>query len=173
MQLPGIGISPGIAEGKVFVYDPHTDLKVFRRTLKDTEIEGEIKRFEEALKKTARQIQRIKTQVQRTLGEKESHIFAAHEMILSDPEFISEVKERVLREKTNVEHILQDVVARYEKMFRKIDDDYLRERAVDIRDIGNRILGNVLNRDFTEYLQRCGGLDRLDELRRQELFPAE
>jgi len=153
--LQGIGVSPGVALGEAVVF-AQEGTAVPERIIRESDVPLEIARFEEALIKTRHQIAEIQRKVGSVLGAEHASIFDAHLLVVDDRYFIDEVI-RELREKTrNVEPALSDVAGRYVEMLSQVEDDYLRERAADVRDVTRRIARNLAG----------GGIDRMDQLER-------
>jgi len=144
-MLKGIAASPGIAIGKVFLYNKE-DIAVPRTKIKISVISNEIARFEEALMKTRTEIIAIRNNISREMGVKHAEIFNAHLLVLEDRMIIDEVITRLRSEKLNVECIFEDVLRKYIRAFQKMDDEYLRERITDIEDVGKRLLRNLLGK---------------------------
>src|SRR5215210_1376118 len=133
-RFHGIGVSPGIARGTVFVYRPDDEDAPSRR-IDETEIPAEIGRFEAALLATRAQILEMQQRIAESIGAKDAGIFDAHLLVVEDRTLIDEVLRTLARDKYNVEHIFQQVANRYSKTLSEIDDPYLRERALDIHDV--------------------------------------
>ena len=144
--VQGIAASPGIAHGQVFLYTPR-ELELPAYDIKPEQRAAEIERFEKALSVTRQQIQTIKAAVQKNLGNDEARIFDAHLLVLEDPALISEVVREFETTSKNMEVCFDNVSQRYVNAFSESDDEYLRERAGDIRDVAHRMLGNLLGRD--------------------------
>ncbi len=140
--LKGIGVSPGIAVCRAQLLSFQKDSAVSRSISKD-EVPCEIARFEEALIATHEQIKHIQKQVAEVLGEEHASIFDAHLLVVDDRTFIEDVIRGLKRDLLNVEPVLLSVSNRYADMLSKVDDSYLSERAVDIRDVTKRILANL------------------------------
>lgn len=144
-MFKGIAASPGIAIGKVFLYNSE-DIRVSRYKIKASEIPGEIARFEEALIKTRSEIISIRNNISEEMGIKHAEIFNAHLLVLEDRVIIDEIVSRLRSQRYNVEYIFEDVLRRYIKAFQKMDDEYLKERITDIEDVGKRLIRNLLGR---------------------------
>lgn len=142
LELRGIGASPGIATGPVLLLRAD-DHPVPDYALPADEIPREMLRLEAALLETRRQLHDIQTRVGEVLGSDSAGIFEAHLQVVDDPSFVDEVYREVRVKRRNVERILSDVAERYARTLLQMDDDYLRERATDIRDVTRRILGNL------------------------------
>lgn len=138
----GIAAAPGVAFGKVFV---HVDNELYIPTyqIEDDEKEGEIGRFELALLKTRHEISEIRVQVAKRLGEEEARIFDAHLMVLEDPALIDETIGELNTGNQNVEFAFQKISNKYIGAFKTIDDDFIKERLNDIKDVSRRILFNL------------------------------
>lgn len=143
--LRGKPIAPGYAAGNAVVLQP-TFEAVPRRSITDSEVAGEIARFDQSLVRSTTELDEIRHRVQRELGKSHSGIFAAHMAILNDAQFINRVKQRLEREKVNVEQALDAEVAGICERMAQIDDPYLRERQQDVRDVGRRLLGHLIRR---------------------------
>ena len=118
-----------------------------------------MKRFEEALVKTRHEILGVQRQVKEGIGAHDASIFDAHLLVLEDPTLIGEVTHRVSNHKVNVESAFSDFAEQYAQTLSKIDDDYLRERVSDVRDVAVRVLNNLLGRqdelDLSEWQEPC------------------
>lgn len=153
MVYKGIPVSPGIAIGKVYLYDSKEDA-VSKYKIKEDQIPSEIARFEEALIKTRHELIGIQDKIAKQMGAEHAEIFNAHLLFLEDRSVIEQVIKRLEKEKYNVEYIFQQVGEKYVELFSKMEDDYLKERASDIRDFTKRVLCNLLGRkkqDLSEF----------------------
>lgn len=140
--MKGLGTSPGIGIGKVFVFK-EPELKIEKKEIKNTE--EEINRLELSLKKSTDEIDNIYNITLNTIGEDEAEIFTAHRMMLEDPEFLGGIKEKIKDEKVNAEWAVNEVANFYIDMFENIEDEYLKARAADLRDVSKRLLRALLN----------------------------
>ncbi|MDR1011766.1 MAG: phosphoenolpyruvate--protein phosphotransferase [Opitutaceae bacterium] len=143
--VQGIAASPGIAHGRVFRHI-QSDLAPPSYQVRPEQRAGEQARFERALVTTRQQIQRIKTEVEKNLGADEARIFDAHLLVLEDQALIGETEREFETSSKNIETCFDKVARRYIQAFSEIDDEYLRERAGDIRDVAQRVLQNLLGR---------------------------
>ncbi len=141
----GVGVSPGIARGNVFVHRPEDDEPPVHH-IGDEEIPNEIARFEAALLATRHQILELQERIAVSIGTKDASIFDAHLLVVEDRTLIDEVLRTLQRDKYNVEYIFMQVAGRFEKTLSEIDDPYLRERALDIRDVTRRVIRNLLGK---------------------------
>ena len=144
----GIIASPGIKIGKAFVFQGDKILTP-KYILKDHEIEPEIKRFEKALEKTKHEIQAIQTQIAANLSNEMSDIFTSHLMVLEDPLIDEKAREKVRKEKHNIEWVINDIIMELINSLGRIDDDYMRERIIDLSDISKRLIANLQRRTST------------------------
>lgn len=145
-RFQGVGVSPGIARGTAFVHAPDEELPP-RYAVPPGEFDRELARLHDALTVTRRQIVDLQTEVENSLGAKDAAIFEAHLMVVEDGVFIGEVEKTMRAEGCNAEHAFASVIHRYVKSLAKVDDPYLRERAVDIQDVGHRVIHNLLGRE--------------------------
>ncbi len=140
-MFKGTAASPGIAIGKALVYKD-VDLNIDKLDI--SEVENENKKLHDAIEKTKIQLRAIKEEATKKLGTEQAQIFEAHLMVLEDPELLSQIKDKVNNEKINVEYATKDVIDNFVSLFESMDDEYMRERAADIKDVGIRILKNLL-----------------------------
>src|SRR2546428_9269583 len=152
-RFQGVGVSPGIARGIVFVHRPDDDPPP--RKILAGQSEREIGRLREALCVTRRQILELQERVEKSLGAKDAAIFEAHAMVVEDGVMIDEVEKFIQRESCNAEYAFHTVVHRYIRSLGEMEDAYLRERALDIHDVGRRVIHNLLGREPTP----LGGLE--------------
>ena len=143
--LNGIAVSPGVAIGKVLVLHPE-ELSIKKGTINVSDIPYEIARFEDALTKTRAELLSIRKQIAHDAGRGCSDIFNAHLLLLEDRTLVEEVIAQLKSEKNNVEYIFQQLFDKYAAAFANIDDEYLRERTADIKDVGKRVLRNLLGK---------------------------
>ncbi|MFA6290104.1 MAG: phosphoenolpyruvate--protein phosphotransferase [Opitutaceae bacterium] len=141
--VQGISASQGIAYGQVFLYI-QSDLEVPAYQVEPAKRIEEVARFDHAILVTRQQIQKIMAEVDKNLGSEEARIFDAHLLVLEDQALISETIREFETTGLNVETCFNKVSQRYIKAFSEIDDEYLRERAGDIRDVAQRVLQNLL-----------------------------
>ena len=145
-RFQGIGVSPGIARGTIFVHRPE-DVEPPVRHITEADIPGEIARFEASLIATRGQILEMQRRISESIGSKDASIFDAHLLVVEDRTLIDEVVRTLQSEKANIEHVFALVSGRYARTLSEIDDPYLRERAVDIHDVTKRVLQNLMGRE--------------------------
>jgi phosphotransferase system enzyme I (PtsI) len=153
IMLKGIGVSSGVATGPVFLLTTEAEDRVVERDINEDEIAREIGRFEESLIATRHQIHEIQKQVEAALGPESASIFDAHLLVVDDRALVEEVIRGLKVHKKNVETVLRMVAERYAEALLKVQDDYLRERAVDVKDVTRRILRNLSGASSTSLAQ--------------------
>jgi phosphoenolpyruvate-protein phosphotransferase (PTS system enzyme I) len=142
IRFRGAGVSPGIAHGVIHVV--RDDLgDVARYQIEPAQIGNEIARFETALVQTRVQILEMQQEIAEAIGAKDAAIFDAHLLVVEDRTLIDEVLRRLEAERCNVEWVFQEVANNYAETLSRIDDPYLRERALDIQDVTRRIVRNL------------------------------
>ena len=139
--ITGIPASYGIAIGPAFVYQ-RVELEIRRETVDDTDVEWA--RFESAQVTARTQLDEIYLKAEKESGDEHAAIFKAQLMMLDDPELVSAVKTVVFEQKIKVESALADAVENYAGMLEALEDEYLSARALDIRDVGARMLRILL-----------------------------
>src|SRR5215470_10016747 len=142
IRFEGIGVSPGIAFGGIHVVRDDLD-EVVRYHIAPSRIGDEIGRFEAGLIQTRMQILEMQERIAESIGAKDAAIFDAHLLVVEDRTLIDEVLRRLEAERCNVEWVFQEVASNYAETLSRIDDPYLRERAVDMQDVTRRIVRNL------------------------------
>ncbi|HEX3582686.1 MAG TPA: phosphoenolpyruvate-utilizing N-terminal domain-containing protein, partial [Thermoanaerobaculia bacterium] len=138
----GIGVSPGIAIGRAVIIEKRV-ASVYRVPIRDEEVDGEVTRFMEALETTRDELLELKQKVSRSMGDEYASIFDAHAMIVSDASFADKVVQKIEEEQVNAEWALSEVEEELQARFASFDDDYLRERVADVKDVSQRVLVNL------------------------------
>ncbi|MBI4373087.1 MAG: phosphoenolpyruvate--protein phosphotransferase [Candidatus Omnitrophica bacterium] len=141
--LQGIPVSPGVAIGKALVLRGEDFFTIPKGEIQAEEIPKEIVRFEEALTKTRSELYAVRKKIALDLGHEHSDIFSAHLLILEDRTLIEDVLSRIKEERVSAEYAFSIVIQRYFHAFAQINDEYLKERISDIKDVGKRILQNL------------------------------
>ncbi|HYS95745.1 MAG TPA: phosphoenolpyruvate--protein phosphotransferase [Chthoniobacterales bacterium] len=142
IRFRGAGVSPGLARAIIHVVRDDLD-DVVRYHIEPSQIGNEIARFEAALVQTRVQILEMQQKIAEAIGAKDAAIFDAHLLVVEDRTLIDEVLRRLETERCNVEWVFQEVANNYAETLSKIDDPYLRERAVDMQDVTRRIVRNL------------------------------
>ncbi|GAA3324727.1 hypothetical protein GCM10020331_053750 [Ectobacillus funiculus] len=109
-----------------------------------TNPEHEVARFEQALERSKVELEGIKEYARKELGEDKAEIFAAHLLVLSDPELLNPIRDAIKNEQVNAEFALNEVATMFGNMFAAMDNEYMKERAADIRDVTKRVLSHLL-----------------------------
>ncbi|MGD7009020.1 phosphoenolpyruvate--protein phosphotransferase [Metabacillus sp. 84] len=141
LELNGIGASAGIAIAKAYRLE-EPDLTVSKTTVSDQD--AEIRRFEEAIHKSKSELERIKEHALNELGKDKAEIFAAHLLVLSDPELLNPVKDKISSEASNAEFAMKETADMFVSVFESMDNEYMKERAADIRDVTKRVIAHLI-----------------------------
>jgi len=142
IRFEGAGVSPGIARGQIHVVRDDFD-DVARYRISPSQVTDEIGRFEAALIQTRMQILEMQQRIAESIGAKDAAIFDAHLLVVEDRTLIDEVLRKLEADLCNVEWVFQEVATTYAETLNKIDDPYLRERALDIQDVTKRVIRNL------------------------------
>jgi len=142
-MISGIPASPGIVFGKALVLKEEK-IVLDTQKIKDSQIENEIARFYAGRDAAVEQLNSIKDRAYQSLGEEKAAIFEGHLMILEDEELEEEIIDYLRSNHVNAAVAANVVIDQQVAMLSEIDDEYLKERAGDIRDIGNRLIKNIL-----------------------------
>ncbi len=145
----GVIASHGIKIGRALVYQGE---KIFipKYYIKDEEVSLELKRFKEAIDKTKLEITAIQHQIEENISKDMADIFASHIMMLEDPTIIEKAKKSVTDNKQNIEWVMSDIAIEMIDNLNKVDDDYIKERIIDISDINKRLLANLLKKSSSK-----------------------
>ena len=136
----GVGVSEGVALGRVLRVHTGGRQNVYRAALQDEEIVREVRRFQAAVRLSRRQLRAIKRRAEQALGAEHAYIFDAHLLMLEDRKLLDEVKDYIRRERANAEWAVRVVADRLLAVYAEIKDDYLRERSSDVEDVARRLL---------------------------------
>ena len=139
----GIPVSAGVCRGKVLVL--HQTRHVIAKHVLNADLIGaEIKRFEQSLVRTRQQISEVQRRAAETMGAAQADIFDAHLLMLEDPAVLGETLRLIREELVNADYAFHTAASRYIDAMEKTGDEYLRERAADMKDTTNRVLDNLL-----------------------------
>ncbi|RJP58019.1 MAG: phosphoenolpyruvate--protein phosphotransferase [Candidatus Auribacter fodinae] len=152
----GIPVSPGFVIGKAFKFENDIVPAIPSYDIKQSQVPLEIARFETALIATRKQILDIQKKISEAMGTEHAEIFNAHLLVIEDRVLIEEVIKILEKELKNIEHVFLKVSEKYGEIFSRINDEYLRERASDIKDVTKRVLSNLMG-------QAQKDLSQLDE----------
>lgn len=139
-MLTGISVSSGISIGKVLLIH-YNEIQIRKRTVED--IEAEMQRFSISVEASRRELSRVYDKVLKDMGEDKAKIFSTYLLILDDPAFINAVFNKIKDEKVNAEYAVSEVRDMFIELLETMDD-YMKERAADIKDVSDRILHNLL-----------------------------
>ncbi|TES58138.1 phosphoenolpyruvate--protein phosphotransferase [Halalkalibacterium halodurans] len=140
-KITGIAASSGVAIAKAFIHlEPNVDIK----KTSITDVSTEIEKLTAALEKSKEELRAIKDQTEASMGADKAEIFAAHLLVLDDPELVDGIKGKIENEQMNAEYALKEVSDMFVSMFESMDNEYMKERAADIRDVSKRVLGHLI-----------------------------
>ncbi|MBI2825781.1 MAG: phosphoenolpyruvate--protein phosphotransferase [Planctomycetia bacterium] len=138
----GIAVSPGVVVGKAYcIHDIFVNPKT--RRLAEDSIFAELRRYEIARERTAADLHALHQKVASQVGAEQAAVFHAHETILHDPAFTAKVRARIVDHHEAAPAALEHVLAEYTALFTRMEDEYLRERLVDVRDVIIRLSGHL------------------------------
>lgn len=143
-MIAGISVSPGIVFGKALLLQEQKII-INQEKITINNIQEEIKNFISGRKQTSKQLKNIKKTAQNRLDKKQEDIFEGHILLLEDKELEQEIITLIKEELFNAAAAVNSVIDTQAKALEKLEDEYLKERATDVRDIGNRLLKNILN----------------------------
>jgi len=140
--IKGIAASSGISIGKAFrLVEPVLSFE--EKTVENPD--AEIERFRQAVEKAKKELNILKSQTEKRLGKEQGAIFEAHLLVLSDPEFVGAVEEKIKSERKNAEAVLDETAKGFIHILEKLDNEYMRERTADIRDVTKRLMAYLLD----------------------------
>ncbi|WHP81365.1 phosphoenolpyruvate-protein phosphotransferase PtsI [Edwardsiella anguillarum] len=142
-MISGILVSPGIAFGKALLLK-EDEIVISRKKITADEVEQEIARFKDGRDKAAQQLEAIRQKASETLGEEKAAIFEGHIMLLEDEELEQEIIALIKDNAMSAEAAAREIIEGQATALEELDDEYLKERAADVRDIGKRLLKNIL-----------------------------
>lgn len=142
-MISGILASPGIAFGKALLLI-EDEIVINRKKITDDQVEQEVQRFLDGRSKAAEQLEAIRIKAGETFGEEKAAIFEGHIMLLEDEELEQEIIDLIKKDRLTADAAAHSVVDGQAKALEELDDEYLKERAADVRDIGKRLLQNIL-----------------------------
>ena len=142
-MITGIPASPGIVFGKALVLKEEK-IVLDTQKISEDQVEAEVARFYAGREAAVEQLNSIHQRALKSLGEEKAAIFEGHLMILEDEELEEEIIDYLRSNKVNASVAASKIIDQQVEMLSEIDDEYLKERAGDIRDIGNRLIKNIL-----------------------------
>lgn len=145
LHIKGIGASAGIAVAKAFVMEtPSFDIP----SHKIEDVAAEKARFQDAIAQSKKELEAIREHTLRELGPDKAEIFSAHLLIVEDPEIVSQVNDKIESENMNAAKALDEVAQTMVMIFESMDNEYMRERAADVRDVTKRVMAHILGVTF-------------------------
>lgn len=140
--IKGIAASDGVAIAKAYLL-VEPDL-TFDKNEKVTDVEGEVAKFNSAIEASKVELTKIRNNAEVQLGADKAAIFDAHLLVLDDPELIHPIQDKIKNENANAATALTDVTTQFVTIFESMDNEYMKERAADIRDVSKRVLSHIL-----------------------------
>ncbi|HCY1419662.1 TPA: phosphoenolpyruvate--protein phosphotransferase [Staphylococcus aureus] len=142
--IKGIAASDGVAIAKAYLL-VEPDL-TFDKNEKVTDVEGEVAKFNSAIEASKVELTKIRNNAEVQLGADKAAIFDAHLLVLDDPELIQPIQDKIKNENANANAAtaLTDVTTQFVTIFESMDNEYMKERAADIRDVSKRVLSHIL-----------------------------
>lgn len=151
--LKGIPVSPGISFGPGLVSETAA-IKIPVYRISPDQVEHELQRFQEALDDSKQQILNLRQEMEKKLGPKDAMIFTVHLQLLEDSSLRDKVEGRVREELLNIEAAIKEVLAWYSVQFEGLHDSVLLDKSADIRDVGNRVIRNLLAHEKCDFFAR-------------------
>ncbi|HEE2137253.1 TPA: phosphoenolpyruvate--protein phosphotransferase [Staphylococcus aureus] len=140
--IKGIAASDGVAIAKAYLL-VEPDL-TFDKNEKVTDVEGEVAKFNSAIEASKVELTKIRNNAEVQLGADKAAIFDGHLLVLDDPELIQPIQDKIKNENANAATALTDVTTQFVTIFESMDNEYMKERAADIRDVSKRVLSHIL-----------------------------
>jgi len=166
--IKGIPVSPGIALGPGFIADAES-LKIPMYRIAPERTDAELGRLERALETSRKQLLQLQREVDRKLGSRDAMIFAVHLQLLSDSNLKEKVASKVREDLINIEAAVKEVISWYAAQIDGLSDSMLSDKSADIRDVGNRVIRNLLAHDQNHLAERAGSFILLTH----ELLPSD
>ncbi|MFD0870066.1 phosphoenolpyruvate--protein phosphotransferase [Paenibacillus residui] len=142
--IQGIGVSDGIRIAKAFVLREQTEPASIREEIAAEEVEAELERLNRAKEQSEAELTELAEQAKQTLGEQQAGILVGQARMLSDPAYYPQIEKRVREELLSAEQAVSAVTEHFAGRFERMDNEYMQERAADIRDLGKRLLSQLL-----------------------------
>lgn len=146
-MITGKAASPGIALGKVLVIK-NEELIIEKKSISN--IGAEKNKFISAVEKSKEDLLKVKEKALKELGEEKAAIFEAHIMVLEDPELIQSTTKKIEGEELNAEYAFSQIIEQFVAIFESMDNEYMRERAADIKDVSRRVLNNLMGKKLLD-----------------------
>lgn len=146
----GIPVSEGVSIGKIFKLDSGPK-PIVEYEIEESQVADEVSRFENAIIETRREILEIQEKISKAMGSTHASILNAHLLLIEDFTVIEEVIKKIQKEKKNAEYIFFSVMEKFSNVFNQMEDEYLRERIADIKDVTRRVLRNLFGEKKQEF----------------------
>ncbi len=159
----GKGIGKGIAEGIIWVYRSK-EAPVVKYGIEDAE--AEVQRFQGAVELTGKQLQALYEQAREEVGEEEALIFDVHQMMLEDGKFKESIEQLIRQEQVNAEYAVAETGQYFANVFAAMEDAYIRERAADMKDVANRVIGILRGEELEDQAEKVGSVGDTESSRR-------
>ncbi len=151
--LTGQPVSPGYAQGIAVVYDNGEIIEIPKYQIGQQDVDAELSRFHQALAASCSELKQLEHRVLSELGVSYSSIFSSHLSFLNDRHFAEQVRRRVRQDLINAEHAIDVQVLDLMRMLGSLENEYLRERARDVRDLGHRLMRQLVRGETRRYVQ--------------------
>lgn len=168
--MRGIPAAAGYAIGPAWVMR-NAEIKLEKRSLADSELDAEIARFDLALEESRKELEALVETTKERMGEHEAEIFETHLLFLEDDELIGGTRRKIRGDKMNAEYALHEASSEIIAMIESLDDEYLKERAADFRDVTRRILGKLTGQASASWTSAASGQPFV--LLAQDLTPSD
>lgn len=152
IMISGTGVSEGIRSGKAFLYKPLINQdKPVHETISEEQINDELQRLQLAKEKSHRELNELIERTRAELGKDKAAILMAQQAFLNDPSFCPEMEKGIRQHQYSAEKAVNEVVERFATIFEGMNDEYLRERAADVRDVGKRLILHLQGKKAYSY----------------------
>lgn len=141
MNIKGIAASAGIAIAKAYVLQ-EADISIEKK--QDVNIDNEIKKLKDAISVSSKELEIIRDKTKENIDEEHAAIFDAHIQIINDPEIYDKTVNKINSDQVNADYALDEVTKSFISIFESMDNDYMKERAADIKDVTKRVLSHIL-----------------------------
>ena len=141
--IQAVPVAPGIAIGRVMLLHDSSSGNVPVTGISPDGTAAELQRFHQSLIKTKKQLQDLHEQLKLRLNEQEARIFDAHLLLVDDKTMVNEVEKNISESLFGAEYAVHMAVDKFSAAFAAVPDEYLQERALDVRDVGARIISNL------------------------------
>lgn len=142
-QFTGIAASAGYAIGEAYILQ-NQEIKVIKKKLSEAQKPAELARLEQEISTAKQEIEELRLLTSQKIGDVEAEIFDAHIMLLEDPEYLSGIRDKINVEAYNAEWAVEEVTEQFLAIFTSLDDEYIRERAADLKDVSQRLLRRLM-----------------------------